>query len=221
LASALLNVFGYFYIEESSTNSMGKMLFELKRKILHLTFLVPLLMYFLITKYFTKQIGLLFLLFFLLIFLAIEFLRIKQKTKLPLIHIFYRKREKNKLASHIYYLIGAIIAFSVFDFNIAFTALMMTVFGDLSASIIGVSFGKHNFKKIPSKTWEGTIAEFAVNIIIGFIFLQNPIIIFAMALTATFVETVFTHADDNMVIPLFAGFVGQILLMLLNLLRIM
>jgi len=200
---------------------MGKIIFELKRKIFHLFMLIPVLIYFFIMKYFTQQIALLFLVFSLLILIAIEFLRIKQKARLPFFHILYREKEKNKLAGHIYFLLGAIIVFSVFDFKIAFVGLLMAVFGDLSASVVGITIGTHHIKKIPNKTWEGVIAEFVVDLIIVAIFLQNIIIILVMALTATFVETVFTHADDNMMIPLFAGFTGQISYMLLSFLKIM
>ena len=36
-----------------------------------------------------------------------------------------------------------------------------------------------------------------------------------MALTATFVERMFTFADDNLLVPVIAGFVGQVLYFIL------
>ncbi|MCK5149717.1 CTP--2,3-di-O-geranylgeranyl-sn-glycero-1-phosphate cytidyltransferase [Candidatus Pacearchaeota archaeon] len=201
---------------------MGKSFgFELRRKLIHLTSLIPIILYVLIAKYISRSLALLSLTFVLIIFLSIEFIRIKHKKKIPFIHVFYRNKEKNKIASHVYFMLGIIIAFSIFDFRIAFVALLMTIFGDLTAALVGMKFGKHKIKRVPHKKWEGVIAELAVNLFIGFIFLQNWMLVLVMALTATFVETFFIHADDNMIIPVFAGFNGQIALIILKVLRIM
>ena len=140
-----------------------------------------------------------------------EYFRVLKKKKIPLFDIFWRKSEKGKLAGYVYFAIGAIIAFSVFDFNIAVAVLLMTTFGDMAAAIFGITFGRHWIKSLPDTAWEGIIAEFVVDVIIGLIFLSNWWIILAVAGTATFVETVFTHVDDNLSIPLFSGFVAQIL----------
>jgi len=194
---------------------MPNIIFELKRKFIHLFSLLFIAIYVLILNNFNKQIALLSLLGLLILFLVIEYFRLVKKKKIFFIHIFFREFEKEKLAGYIYFILGAIIAFAVFDFKIAIAALLMTTFGDMAAALFGIKFGKKWLKKIPNTAWEGILAELAVNIIIGFIFLQNPIIILAMALTATYVETVFTQADDNLIIPVFAGFIGQVLLMTL------
>jgi len=103
----------------------------------------------------------------------------------------------------------------------------MTTFGDLAAALIGTKFGKHYITK--TRAWEGIIAEFLVNIIIGIIIFLTPlispvslslsnsiIIILVMSITATFVETIVSKMDDNLLIPLFSGFNGQIALLLLR-----
>ena len=92
----------------------------------------------------------------------------------------------------------------------------MTTFGDMAAALFGIQFGKHWLKNIPHTAWEGIIAEFVVDLIVGFLLLSNWMIILAMALTATFVETIFIHTDDNLTIPIFSGFVGQVILLILN-----
>src|SRR3989344_2389894 len=190
---------------------------ELKRKGIHLLSLLFLLSYVFCGSVWGKKIALLLLTFLLILFLEIDFIRIKTKIKIPsFINSLYREKEKNRLGGHVYFLIGAIIALSIFNFKIALVALLMTTFGDIAASLIGVKFGKHWLKKIPNTAWEGIIAEFTVDLIIGFIFLPHWILVLVMALTATFVETVFTHADDNMLIPIFSGFNGQITLMILD-----
>ena len=87
----------------------------------------------------------------------------------------------------------------------------MTIFGDMAAALIGIQFGKNLIKSIPYKTWEGVIAEFLVDFAIAIIILNNIWISLGMALAATFVETFFNKIDDNLSIPISAGFVGQII----------
>jgi len=189
--------------------------FELKRKLFHLTSLLYILVFYLMNKYFNKQIALLSLIFIFIFFITLEFFRINRKKKIPLFSILFRTKEKDKLAGNVYFTIGAIIAFAVFDFRIAVAALLMTTLGDMAAALFGIQFGKHWIKSIPHTAWEGIIAEFAVDVLIGFLILSNWWVILAMALTATFVETVFTHVDDNLAIPISSGFIGQVLLLLM------
>lgn len=195
--------------------------FELKRKAVHLLSLLFLLSYIVFGGLWGEKIALLLLAFLLILFLELDFIRLKTKISLPnFLKKLYREKEKNRLGGHAYFLMGAIIALAIFNFKIALVALLMTTFGDMAAALIGMKFGKHWLKNIPNTAWEGIIAEFVVNIIIGIIFLPHWIIMLVMALTATFVETVFTHADDNLLIPVFSGFNGQIALMLLECSRI-
>ncbi len=184
-------------------------LFEIKRKLVHFLALLFVTIYIIFNEYFGHKSGILFLIFLLIIFLAVDYFRIVKKIKIPIFHIVWREKEKEKLGGNIYFLIGAIIAFAVFDFRIAVTALLMTTFGDIAAALIGIKFGKHLLDD--KKTWEGTIAEFLVNLIIGFFLLENIFIIAAMAFSATLVETASTHVDDNLSIPVIAGFVGEVL----------
>ena len=106
-------------------------------------------------------------------------------------------------------LLGVIIAFAVFDFEIAVVAILMMIFGDMTAAIVGLTFGKHWLKNIPKASWEGITAEFIVNLIIGIIFLPYFFVVLAMALTATFIETVLISSDDNLAVPVLAGFAGK------------
>jgi len=132
-----------------------------------------------------------------------------------------RDKEKDRIGGDVFFLIGAILVLAVFDLRIAMVAILMTTFGDLSAALVGQRFGKHQLMK--DRAWEGVIAEFVVDILIGvfvfFIFsgmafeIRTWIIILVMALTATFVETIVYKLDDNLLIPVFAGLNGQIALM--------
>ena len=191
---------------------MSKLIFELKRKSMHLLGLVYLLLYWVSLKLFkSSQIAILLLLSIFLIFITIEFFRIVQGKKIPIFHIFWREKEENSLGGQVYYILGMIIALIIFDFEIALAVILMTVLGDMSAAIFGIAFGKHWIKNLKDTAWEGVIAELIVNLIIGYFIIGSWIIIIPMALMATFVETIFPHIDDNLAIPIFAGFIGQVI----------
>ncbi len=189
---------------------------ELKRKIFHIFSVVFLLAYLLVKEFFGEKPALIILTFILVLFIKLEFFRIKRKKKIPFVADLWREKERNSIGGEIFLLIGMIIALAVFEFKIAVAAILMAIFGDSVAAIVGMRFGKHWLKSVPNTAWEGILAELIVNLIIGFIFLPHWIIALAMALTATFVETVFTHADDNLLVPVFSGFVGEIVLAVLG-----
>ena len=184
-------------------------MFELKRKTLHLSAAFYLIFYWLVFTIFeSHQIAMLFSLSILLIFLAAEYFRIREKKRIPVIHVFFRAKEENTLGGQVYMIIGILLAVGLFEFRIAVAAILMMIFGDFAAAIFGIAFGKHWIKQLNETAWEGIFAELIVDVIIGLILLK-PIIAIPMAITATLVETTLPHVDDNLAIPVFAGFVGQ------------
>ncbi len=187
----------------------GKFIFELKRKLIHLLSLLFVVIYILLKRYFGHKIGLMGLVFILIVFLWLDYFRVVLGKRIPFFHIFYRDEEKEILGGNVYFIVGTIIAFAVFDFRIALAALLMTTFGDMAAALFGVSLGRRKLYK--KKSWAGTIAGFVVNLIIGFILLTNIYVIVLMAFVASLVELFFPHVDDNLAIPVFAGFVGEVL----------
>jgi phytol kinase len=195
--------------KRSEKQKNKKLFFEIKRKSLHLLASFYILLYWCGMKLFGHQIALLILVSTLIIFVIVEFFRLVEHQKIPIFHVFWRAKEENSLGGQVYYILGLIIALAVFDFDIAFAVALMTTFGDMSAAIFGITLGKHKIKKLNKKTWEGVFAEFAVDILIGFFIFHSWIIIIPTALTASIVETIFPHIDDNLAIPVFAGFVGQ------------
>ncbi|MBI4975153.1 hypothetical protein HZC20_00605, partial [Candidatus Peregrinibacteria bacterium] len=89
-------------------------------------------------------------------------------------------------------------------------AVLLTVFGDLFAAIMGKSFGKTIIWK--KKTFVGTFSGFAANIITGLILLPNHLALTVpMAITASVVELLTHKLEDNLTVPLFSGFVGQMI----------
>jgi phytol kinase len=200
---------------------------ELARKFVHLLSIFILFIYFIASDIFNKKIALVILVLILIIFLEFEYLRIEAGGKIPILRDIWkyvrRAKEKNKLGGDVFFLLGAILVLAVFDLKVAMAAILMTTFGDMSAALIGTRFGSHKFFK--DKSWEGTLSEFFVDILIGFFVffginfslvysLELWTIILVMAITATFVETVVHKMDDNLLIPIFSGFAGQIALFL-------
>jgi phytol kinase len=186
---------------------------ELGRKAIHLSILLVLLGYYIIDKIFSKQTALLSLVGLLIFFLVMEFFRLELKLRPPFLAHFIREKEQNRMYGTIFFISAAIICFAVFDYKVALAALLMAAFGDAAAAIVGKSFGK---KKIyQNKTWAGCFAEFTVNLIVGLIILSrtNIFLILPMAILATIAETLVDELDDNLVVPIIAGFIGQIIFM--------
>jgi len=201
---------------------------EIGRKAIHLMSIFYLIIYFVFSSLYNHNIALLALTVLLLLFITFEYFRIERNTKVPLVSFFWRykrEKEKHKFGGEVFFLTGSILVLALFDIRIATAAILMTTFGDLVAAIIGKTFGKTYI--IKNKSLEGTSAELITNIVIGlliirtgpfFKFAGTPIwsIIIIMALTATIVETLVNKLDDNLMIPLFSGFAGQMMLILLG-----
>jgi len=166
---------------------------ELKRKAVHLTSIIIVMVY----LAFGQQTILLLLTAYLIAILEIEYFRIEWGMKLPLVHSLL------------------IIAISVFPEEIASAAILMTTFGDASAAIFGKAFGRTWIPGLKDRAVEGCAAEFIVDVVIGAIFLSNWLVVFVMAGTATVVETLANKMDDNLLIPIFSGFNGYLVLLIL------
>jgi dolichol kinase len=195
-----------------------KLIFELRRKIVHLFSFVYIFAYYYLSQIFSHRTALLFLTAILIFIAFFEFLRISLGRKIPFLQSLHRETENGRISSSIYLIIGVIIAFSVFEFEIAVTSILMMMFGDMAAALVGLSFGKHKIKIFDGVAWEGVLAEFLIDVLIGFIFLNNLPVIFIMALAATFVETALDAVDDNLSVPIVAGFAGQTAMMIMRVL---
>lgn len=182
---------------------------EVKRKTVHFLSLLVILFFIVISDTWGTQIALFLLVGLLIIFLELDFVRVELREKIPFFWRLYRRHETNQMSGSAFFLIGSIIALSAFDLPIALAAILMTTFGDMASALIGRRFGRLHIMK--NRSIEGIIAEFAVDLIIGYLLLSNAWIAIAMALTATIIETILHKLDDNLMIPLFAGFVGQLL----------
>ena len=187
---------------------------EIGRKIIHLTILVVLALFFIIRDQAGQQAALLFIVGLLIIFLVMEYLRLELNYKLPFFHQFIRPKEEYRVYGVIFFLSATVICFAVFDTAIALAAILMTTFGDMAAAIVGTKYGTTILFR--NKTLIGFVAELAANLIvavaISLTFSINIYILILMAFAATATETVVDELDDNLIVPIVAGFIGQVLL---------
>jgi dolichol kinase len=79
----------------------------------------------------------------------------------------YRDREKNSLGPHVYFVFGVLFVAMFFPPQPAMVTIAISGLGDAFATIIGVTFGKHKYKKGSSKTWEGGVGGFVSSVIFG------------------------------------------------------
>jgi len=210
---------------------------EIARKGVHLLSLSFVLIYLLFAILIGHRIGLLALAFLLVILIEFEYVRIELKKKIPFISMFWwvkRPKEKERLGAEVFFLIGSIICLAIFDLRVAVAAIVMTTFGDMAACLIGRKYGYLKVPFLRGKKWEGVIAELVVDLFVGFLLVRTiangtiwwlggstmgtPIwgIIIPMAIVATTVETAIKKLDDNLLVPIFAGFTGQIALMIIG-----
>lgn len=199
---------------------------EIKRKAVHIFALTYIVIYVIFSKFYSHENGLFALVCLLIVFLIADFFRVERKKKILFFYQFWRPKEKGRFGGQVFFLSGVIIAFAVFSFKIAIAAILMTIFGDMAAALIGKKYGKHYLASLKERAWEGILGEFFVNVIVGvlvffwgawnFSSLELWVIIFVMAFAATLVETVLDKLDDNLMIPVFSGFFGYVVWLLVN-----
>lgn len=185
---------------------------ELKRKGVHLLALSFIAVFVLVSVNYGKQLALLALVLLLIVFLELEYVRLEMRQRIPVLWRLWRDKENNKFGGQVFFLIGSIISLAVFDFDIALTAILMTIFGDMAAALVGQKFGRIWLAE--NRSLEGILAELGVDVVIAFLVVGyyggDWVLMCVMPITATTVETVIEKMDDNLIIPLFSGFNGQI-----------
>ena len=169
-----------------------------------------LIAYTVVHNFFGERIAILVLTVMFLLLLEVEYIRLEYKPKIPKIIDIVRHKERNNVTATIFFISATIIVFAAFDYPIAVTALLLTIFGDLAAALVGIKFGRHFLFR--EKTMEGFLAGFAMNCVVGYLFLPAyPVIFLSMAVVASVVELLTGKLDDNLTVPLFSAFTGQML----------
>eukprot|EP00943_MAST-04B_sp_MAST-4B-sp1_P008294 g8294.t1 len=125
-----------------------------------------------------------------------------------------REKEYGQLCGAAYFSLGTITSFTLFPPGIATTATLWLVLGDLSAALIGVSFGGDavvvKLGREGKKSLEGSAAMFIVCFLTGMVIFQEvPLCeygVFFGSLVATLTELYEPFGfNDNFTIPIFSA----------------
>lgn len=92
-----------------------------------------------------------------------------------------------------------------FDTNIAYASILILAIGDTAAGFVGRSMGRMKNPLNERKTVEGSLAFFATALFAAMLFVPTHIAI-AVAFVVAIVEALPLRINDNLAVPLSAGF---------------
>mmetsp|Transcript_9983 Transcript_9983/g.32084 ORF Transcript_9983/g.32084 Transcript_9983/m.32084 type:complete len:294 (-) Transcript_9983:344-1225(-) len=130
-----------------------------------------------------------------------------------------REHETKELTGGCYFSLGCTLSISLSPPSIAMASILFLVLGDMSAALIGVSFGGEvahvKLGRKGKKSLEGSVAMFLVCFCLGCVFFAavplREYAVFLAALTATLTELYEPfRLNDNLTIPIFAALALQI-----------
>jgi len=162
-----------------------------------------------------KSTTFLVILPFLSLFILLEVLRFfifrLNERLFILFRYILKEKEKKSLLSTTWFLLSIFLSVILFRKDIAITAMLFLIFGDIASSVIGIYFGR---TKIRSYTLEGSLAFFVTCLILGIIikFTRTALpwaVIVTGALAAAIIELI-PVLDDNFTIALFSGIMMSI-----------
>lgn len=177
---------------------------EVRRKLIHLATLVIPIGY----GQSSKETVLTILIPLSLGLLAIDLLRRYHPGLASLFRkLFFgrvlREREENALMGSTYFLLSSAFMVMVFPKRIAIVSLLILIFSDTCAALVGKAMGKIS---IFEKTLEGSLAFFLSALVIVWCFPRvDRWAGTAAAAAATVIELLPTPVDDNFTIPVTAG----------------
>jgi dolichol kinase len=181
------------------------MLGELHRKAIHLSSLVIPIGYYLIPN---EELSRRALLVAALIAIVIEAVRFNEprigRLTMRLAGALLRESERTGLFGSTYLILGSLLCAHSFDKPVVVAAILFVILGDAAAALVGRAYGR---VQVFGKTLEGSLACLAVCVVVGLLVPGIPVKAAAAgAVTATVFELLPIPLDDNMRIPLAAGF---------------
>lgn len=183
---------------------------EVRRKLLHLYWIVLALgTWWALPKYSLGMI-LLVLVELLGVLLLFDFLRVEWKWSF--LRRMMRGKEDKMFCGATTGMIGVVLCFAVLDPGIACLATLFMGVGDLTAGLVRMKWGKHLFLK---KTWEDFAAGAVASSMVGLLLVPSLLLIIPMTLAAQLAENAVSILDDNLVMVLSAGLVGQLAFVLI------
>ena len=157
-----------------------------------------------------KVITLIVVFLFLGTFLLIELLRFTipalNKRLITIFGFLFKETEKKRLFTTTTFLFSFLITVLLFRKDIAITAMLLSIFGDAASAIVGV----HGKKRIFDKSIEGSLGFLVTCLAIGLVLALTkiglaPAVFILGAFSATIIELLPLHVDDNFTIALAAG----------------
>ncbi len=120
---------------------------------------------------------------------------------------FTKEKERGRISSTTLFLLSCLVTLLAFDKGVAIDAMLLLVFGDPIAEMVGLRWGR---TPLLGKSLEGTAAGLAACLAVTLPLAATPLglslpVILAGALAATFFELIPAPVDDNLLIPLGAG----------------
>jgi dolichol kinase len=183
---------------------------EMFRKLIHLgAIAIPTIYYFL-----DQKTILILLSLGLVLSLLLDYIRIfgEEKSKkfvYRYMGLMIRSKESKDFIGATYILTGSIITILIFDKAIAMAGIAFIVVGDTAGAIIGRLWGRVRFR---NKSLEGSVSFFLACCIISVIIPDIPYWILVIgAMTATVVEALTFHIDDNLIVPVTSAAIMQVL----------
>jgi dolichol kinase len=177
---------------------------EIARKAVHIgAILIP------VGYYFTPEaLGRTILISLTAVSFVVDVVRLNSPRIRTFFFIFFgrlvRDHERYNLLGSTYLLLSSLICAYAFEKPVAVAALGFLILGDTVAALVGKSIGR---VPVFGKTLEGSLACFAVCLAVGWLI---PELSFKRALAgaamATLIELLPVPLDDNLRIPLAAGF---------------
>lgn len=190
---------------------------EIERKTFHLAgLLVPTIYQLLLQFDYSKQLCCRIVWTITILGTSADYLRLKVpwvNRNWPLRSLL-REKEQTQFCGGCYFSLGCTLAIQFFSPAVAMTSIIFLVLGDMSAALIGITFGQDvcvvKLGREGKKSVEGSLAMFSVCFIIGCtIFSQVPLrehAIFIGAFAATLTELYEPLGiNDNLTIPVFAS----------------
>lgn len=198
-------------------NKVAKTAQELERKSFHLAgLLVPLIYQILLSNGYSRALCLQILWSITLVGCAMDLSRVHVPIvarNWPLKSIL-RDEEQNQLCGGTYFALGCTLSIQGFEPVVAMTSIIFLVLGDMSAALIGRSFGQSICRvgvgPGGKKSVEGSVAMFAVCLLFGCtifsqVHLREYSVVFA-ALVATLAELYEPFGiNDNVSIPVLSS----------------
>jgi dolichol kinase len=202
---------------------------EIDRKTFHLTGLgVPILYQYLVKfKNWSRQDFSQFCMIVTLIIWTFDVIRLLFPSLMcyypySILSKIIREKERTQLSGTCYFSLGCTIAITCFPLHISILSIIWLIIGDMSAAIIGVSFGGETVSlklgREGKKSVEGSLAMFAICVLSGIpafshIYLGEYAVVIG-ALTATLVELYEPFGlNDNITIPVISSISLQLALL--------